>query len=520
MSKHEPWERCDFDWDSFADMLSNEFCSSAFIKEKGTRVKYLFDYLSHLQANTVIIEYDYTDRDYLEDYAAYYVRCFKDYRRRCKRLHFFSTAVTEDCFKNLVLGKIDPSEEDRIRSAYVGFIVARPLPDKVIGRTVLKTYETDDGRRHYTCTREYQPNLFGVDFKVRSLAYQEQDKVLAACATVSLWCAFHKCFDLFGTQRPTPSLITQAANQFTYASRPIPSHGLNINQVCNAIRSVGLEPEVFKIKKDTQLISLCYAYLKMEIPVILAISISGMPSRHAVTITGFSLLKERIRKAEIPSDGSFPTLALNIDAFFAHDDQIGPYARMVVKDSGTYQGFSYPLTFEGEWKLKTDPSTKAQIYPEYAIIPVYHKIRVTFVDIQKWTSRFHNALSYLKIFDAYAYSRISNKNAHWDVFLTSVNCLKREYRRKKKDAYGVLAEQCPKYIWRAILRNKGATILEFLMDATDIERSFPIYKLIWEEDRVRTAFISLLQDRVYKGRLRHILTIPFFDFLINSSLST
>src|SRR5688572_14108540 len=159
------------------------------------RARYFDKYLADLGAKTIVVEYRYTDADYLDDYAFYYVKCFRDYDRHCTRLHFFSDIFTEQEFIQI----IENRAAERIKSfreAYLGFIVVRPLPEASVGRTILKTYDDLD-RRHYTCTRKYHSNLFGIDLSIKSLAYQEQDAILAACATVSLWCCFNKTSQLF-----------------------------------------------------------------------------------------------------------------------------------------------------------------------------------------------------------------------------------------------------------------------------------------------------------------------------------
>jgi hypothetical protein len=156
-------------------------------------------------------------------------------------------------------------------NSYLGFIVVRPLPRAIIGRTILATYGSDGGRRNYTCTRKYKVNLFGIELSIeKSLAFQEQDTVVAACATVSLWSCFHKTSDLFGTLSPRPAVITQAANQVVPQARSFPSNGLVVQQMCNAIRYVGLEPEVIDVKrakKNLPLITLIYAHLRMGSPI-------------------------------------------------------------------------------------------------------------------------------------------------------------------------------------------------------------------------------------------------------------
>jgi len=60
---------------------------------------YLLRYLGYLNANTVVIEEDYIDKDYLIDYANYYARSFKDYKKKTTRLHFFTNCFSENDFR-------------------------------------------------------------------------------------------------------------------------------------------------------------------------------------------------------------------------------------------------------------------------------------------------------------------------------------------------------------------------------------------------------------------------------------
>jgi hypothetical protein len=139
-------------------------------------------------------------------------------------------------------------QADFLQTHYIGFVVGRPLPEAVVGRTALKTFDADNGRRHFRATRRYVANLCGTSLYVDSLAFQEQDTVLAACATVSLWTAFHKTAELFQTEIPTPASITRSASQAIHYGRPIPSSGLQIEEMCNAIRGLQLEPELIDLR--------------------------------------------------------------------------------------------------------------------------------------------------------------------------------------------------------------------------------------------------------------------------------
>ena len=274
--------------------LSNEWCTADAVASQA-RATYLLGYLQTLGAKTIVIEPDYTDGDYLEDFASYYVRCFEQYDRRCKRLHFFAREVSAEDLKRLVLHEMGTAERAEVAVAYLGFVVARPLPNAIIGRTVLVTYPPDGGRRHYPAIHRCRANIFGAAFEILSVPYQEQDSVLAACATVALWSALHQTSTMFRTTAPRPAAITRMASAVAHWGRAVPSHGLKIEAMCHAVSDSGLEPEIVEGQQsEIPLVSLVYAHLAAGLPVILVVRIGGR-GLHAITLLGYSLSKAEFR---------------------------------------------------------------------------------------------------------------------------------------------------------------------------------------------------------------------------------
>src|SRR4051812_5236308 len=82
---------------------------------------YLVGYLDHLGARTLIIEGDYVDLDFLEDFADYYVQCFRYYPRRCVRLHFFARAFGAAQFTRLLAGNPTSLTPEDLNREYLGF---------------------------------------------------------------------------------------------------------------------------------------------------------------------------------------------------------------------------------------------------------------------------------------------------------------------------------------------------------------------------------------------------------------
>lgn len=488
------------------------------------RASYLFKYLEEIRAETMVAEYDYMDGDYLDDYASYYVKCYVRYKRRCVRLHFFSSKFDSDHFLEYLRIASEISEPHPLNKSYLGFIVVRPLPDAIIGRTVLKTFPSDGGRRQYRCVRPYTAHLFGIQLSIDSLAYQEQDAILAACATVSLWCCFNKTKDLFGSSSPTPAEITRAANLVLHLSRAIPTSGLQVQQICDAIKHVGLEPEVIIVQEDTPLISLIYAYVRMGIPLILGVEIEGR-GQHALAIVGYSILNDvhldpecqQDTKSddtgivqdglhrEIDSDKTNPLTMVGsrINKLYAHDDPIGPFSRLEVKPSDRE---GYPLRLEGSWKNRK--GEVAPMRPKVIIIPIYHKIRLTFLHVHKWLQNVN------MVFQPMLFPE---DKLEWDIHLTTTNDYKRELKEDAilagKALENALLKQQPRYIWRALFKVNDTVIGELHVDATDIARPFPFYDALWYSDIFREELRKLLETPDAQEPLTKLLSPQFIDFL-------
>lgn len=500
------FEIVEFSEDALHNALSNDRRTATQVASS-RQVKYLAQYLKSeqgIKAKAIVVEYNYTDGDYLDDVAAYYVRCFSKYERRCKRIHFFDSEIDESNLLRLISGVASAEELAAFQTSYIGFVVARPLPEAVVGRTVLRTYQPDNGRRNYKATRNYEANLFGIPLTIeKSLAYQEQDTVLAACATVALWSSFQKAAELFGTPAPRPATITTYANEFVGRSRPIPSRGLQVQQILTAIRAVGLEPEVVQAGPDVPLASLLRAYLKFGLPVILGIHVEKL-GLHAVALTGYSL--ESSQQTNHESKNAVPMKGLKISKFYAHDDQVGPFARMWVLDKSAPNPKESYIHFEG-WTCPVK-GTKKQLSPQVVIIPAYDKIRVTFLNVHKWVARLNDAV--LGVFPL--------DDLEWDIHLVGNNEFKGAI---KKDlpvelCKPLLLAQHPRFIWRIRLFVRDAIAMELLADATDLERSMPVYSLIKTGADLSKQLFDILCEPSLSDEIAKLLTEPLYEFMTRS----
>ncbi len=309
-------------------------------------VEYVHDYLDRkLKPSAIIHESHYVDRHYLEDYASYYARSFSSPPPVCQRIHFFTglshtdlQARFESAFKKK--GAHTAFEQEiSDKKFYLGFLVRRPLGGACIGRTVLRTYPVED-RRYYAVTRPYDVHLAGLTLKIDGLAYQEQDRGAAVCASTALWVALQRVAHVAGHRTPSPSEITRAAGSPFPASR-----GLELNQMAAALSSLGYVADLFEPKDNRALFrALVASCLRSQLPVILLISqknkrtAEGPVQRgHAVTLTGYSeppaVVKIPGAKAETPP---LPMRGGSLTTVYVHDDNLGSHAHYELIDADEF----------------------------------------------------------------------------------------------------------------------------------------------------------------------------------------
>ena len=279
------------------------------------QVRYLESYLRKHEepARTLVVEWPYVDRHYLEEYSGYYATELRPPSTKTTRLHVFSRDFEQDDFDawlNLAATAGPESAEAQMQPSYMGFIVVRPIPGAPIGRTVLAPYAEKNGRVLVPAETEHRIHLCGLDLKVRGVPFQQQDQAVGACATTALWSALARVMRADGARAVTPLAVTSAATQRIEAGRAFPAiSGLELPQMLDAIRAFGYSPHLFEPTYERAMFQLALkCYLRSGIPVILELHYDTKPlERHAVTVVGFreAAIKEeaaRIRETMIPRE--------------------------------------------------------------------------------------------------------------------------------------------------------------------------------------------------------------------------
>lgn len=456
--------------------------------QKENHLEYFFEYFKYVSCKSIIIEEEYIDRDFLEDFALYYVRCFKDYGRKCRRLHFFSSEFSIDNFAAHLKSR-NLEFENNLKSSYLGFAVLKRLPQTIIGRTCLISYPQEEGR-FFSIIEQYTVNLFGIELKVRSLPFQEQDSVVAACATSALWSAFHKTGKMFQHPIPSPAVITKQASELTSngmgEKRDFPNHGLTVEQMAYAVKKISLEPLLFSADDNFSIKANIFAYLSNSIPIILIFELFDLVTNdgkglHAVTIAGYKL------GDSVKSNSTSPTQILKsnfISKIYVHDDQIGPFARMeftekIIKEEEK----EFPL-LTTSWKDNNGERGNVFAIPRALLIPVYHKIRIPLQFVyKKKVSRFMDFISLIADFIS------ADGKLIWGIKLETTNSYKKAILESnilnEPIRINLLTQSLPHYIWIVSCMEEEKPLFDLIFDATDLEQADSLINVVeYDQDMI------------------------------------
>jgi hypothetical protein len=516
-----------FTEETLAWALHNDHTTEDMVRSK-QHFGYLSRYLGEegLNAVSIVMEEKYVSKDFLDDYTGYYASCFHGYDKHCKRVHFFRTTITEDLMNQALLGKLDPPFDKYIWDSYLGFIVVRPIPVAVIGFTLLKDYNSTGKIRErvFPGVRPYTVHFFGKELKVNTLAFQEQDNVLAACATTAIWCMLSKASAHEYSILKSPGQITRdAASMANDGSRLFPNKGLDINQISQAIIQSGMvtelpdtdiedreygstETDLFISNSLTK--KIVYAYMPLGIPIILVINVpkGGEHKLHAITVAGYRKPeKERESEEEVGSEGETQWMAEMINQLYAHDDQWGPFTRVRFKNDADL------ITTWTEDDPENPPCRVTDI-----VVPLYPKVRITYRDIEAIVEGFHSMIGL-------AYEGKLAAPPRWDICIQYSETYKRNISREDlsdEQKLAILTGSYAKYLWVAGCLIGDKKIFEFVFDATDVNigiiKGFMISNLSEEALRRFYDFLLLNKDAV-DSEYQTKQMLSYYHFLLRET---
>jgi len=537
-----------------------------------TQAKTIKKLLTDHHVGTIVFEPQYIDRHFFDDFAAYYSMCFHSYPRLGTRLHFFAEAYDKnaaEAFRSSLNGPVEKMDGlTNVFGEYIGFLVIRPLPQTMIGRTCIKAPQVL--AEHVFIHRKYDAHLYGYKLRVKSLAFQEQDRTVSACATSALWTCFHKTKKVFGHQSLSPSEITNMASSMTpRANEGTTIPGLTASQMQDAMRAMKLVPLFFDKDKLGYVNQIVYSYCtKLFLPCILGFSICTAEyddqnkkwklvehNKHAVTVVGYSFepTKESLATEEEKrifesmhakpegGNGGGQTTDDSVREYFkssgmttiyVHDDATGPYQGINFRQ---LENVDCVLIDEKRFPVSITHYSNGDFWvPLFLIVPVYHKMRLLLFTPHAATCEFHefykgirvNRLDQLEKVEPYnkEYADLLPEILKWDTYLIEGHQLKGILRESKYFSLDrlsyrreLLEEHWPKYVWRSVGFVQGEKpIVELLFDATESEQGSSLFKaIIYDEilgDLLRGGMIPEVLEKTFRNpRFKHLQKVlPWF----------
>jgi hypothetical protein len=330
----------------------------------------------------------------MEDHSVFYSRSLSNYPNYCARVHFFSGQPNDvEARLRAIAANARglPVSEYRARCAefcskhYIGFCVVKPLHGTPVGRTVLKTFprhpRDKDGsdivevERHFDPTHLYRSHLLGVELSVTGLAFQQQDVGVAACATTAVWTALQQFRELEEIGTMTPAHITSRATHGRLPfGRSMPSEGLSVDQMCQAIQAFNVSPALSTVVDFSAARAHLYSACRSRMATVLVISDETETRHHAIVAVGMKLGPVEVPSGQLHSRGDDRLIAL-----YVHDDRFGPYLRadLVKEDSQLVLSIRTRKGIDGA----SDETERWRV--THILTPMHHKIRLSFAELQQ-----------------------------------------------------------------------------------------------------------------------------------------
>ncbi len=462
--------------------------------------------MNRLSCKCILEEKKYIDIDYRNEYSNLYSKTFTKFDSTSTRLHFFGKEIKD-------ISEI--FDYDLSSLNYLGYVLLRPINIGKVGRTILRSHREFDDTFYPLCTENFSAHLFGREFIIHNgTPFISQDTMVMACAQASIWTATHYLHKKFKFPRVLPFDITEnASKSLGWDQRKIPTVGLTVFQMMNALNNMGYSPVLFskpmardyfdndepggEFKKDSKNwipLRTIYSYVESGIPVLISVP------KHAMTVIGHTFdpnpairlkkeIEDKIRQFddEIKKEGKsdvkliLPSY-LWTNGFVIQDDNCGPFRILPIEDEdfNTLKDYSDLLPTE-----RNSYKTVQDI--EHVIVPLPEKVYLLGHDAYNVAEKLL-AMTEIESFLLKSFKEYQNESARdlWSFMQPEyeeknpviIRCYfmdSSEYKKKilnetdsglhaaVKDAY--LKMNLPHYIWIA-----EVTTANFLCNSKENER--------------------------------------------------
>ncbi|HGT5663447.1 TPA: hypothetical protein ACM38Y_004604, partial [Escherichia coli] len=487
------------------------------------QIDYIYRYLKDIKCKSVLLEPVYIDKDYLEDYKQYYVKGFNNKGYKTSRLHFFSTELSHKILDKYLEDGITSDEIKIFQETYLGFMVIKPLPKTFIGKTCLKPYDSLINSDDKKCiTREYCVDLFGIPLKVESIAFQEQDMVVAAYSTTAVWSSLHALNYCDIRTIPSCSEITiNAINHINNSHNSFPNTSLTTKQMLRTIDVEKIKHHLFKVEQlnNESFHDIVKTHIDSKIPLLLRGSIYGIAENnkhtrkndYTITILGY---KERNKSK----------------AIYIHDDRLGPFVRARYKKVNIESKFSWGLIVQEKDDQTRWVAPHEVFIPDILISLTPKKVRLS-CDFAINTCSLIQ-LIYLKVLEIETSNVDALPKVEFSIKLKEIseireNFLKYDFSKSndfeaeihcKKSRIDFLTQSYARYHWVASFKLNGEDAFDILFDATDIPQGDAVSAIIYKDIYNSNAILDVMKILASNEEVLHDILNEIPSYRENSFL--
>jgi hypothetical protein len=264
-----------------------------------------------MSVKCIAVEREYIDKDYRDTFSNFHSKRFSTPSSRCLRLHCFDRQVTR---ANLRESCLEEEKRKDLNGHYLGYSIIRPTKPNCIGRTLLTPASRGPASAFASLCAE-RVSILGTELEVNGFPFISQDSDVTVCAESAVWMILRYFSNRYHLYPETyPFQVVNLTTDYSLG-RIVPSSGLYVWQMAEALRRIGRPPLIYSRKnfKD-DFDHLLYTYIESGIPVLACLK------EHVVVVFGH----RSDFGVNPPGTGTIFTSAYN-DALVINDDNHVPY---------------------------------------------------------------------------------------------------------------------------------------------------------------------------------------------------
>ncbi len=309
-------------YDGLVDFLDAEFDPEEIAQELKNNIT--------SDVSGVLVEYDYTDKDYKNTFYNFYAKMGRTYRQDCVRLHFFDREVTFSEFPPDLQVR-----DHRLEMHYFGYMVLRPTIKATLGRSLLSP-RVRVGARGNAIQARHKVHVLGYTLSVRGFPSMAQHVDIAVCAHVVCWAILRHYSEQYAQHRELLMHdITRLAKPFDPGGLT-PSLGLDLYEAERIFNAAGCYPLMIAREwdhdsnawsNDDKFFEQMLSYLDSGFPLFVTLRSEAMDIGHAIVLAGYEWSDE----PEVSREASSHVWS-RVKSLLAVDDNRLPYVTVSIGD--------------------------------------------------------------------------------------------------------------------------------------------------------------------------------------------